>query len=63
MVVEQAVRLSPADRVRQAELIAAGNQVLVAASERHRPWTDEDFAPFARAALLADTEKEVLPET
>lgn len=63
MVVEQAVRLSPLDRVRQSALIAAGNRVLIEAAERHRPWTDIDFSPFARAALLADTEKEVLPES
>ncbi len=63
MVVEQAVRLSPLDRVMQSRLIASGNLVLVAAAERYRPWDDAEFAPFARAALLADTEKEVLPES
>src|SRR5689334_2583950 len=50
MVVEQAVRLSPADRDRQNALIGAGNRVLVEAAERYRPWTDIDFGPFARVA-------------
>ena len=63
MVVEQAVRLAPADRELQSRIIAAGNLVLVSAAERYRPWDDAEFAPFARAALLAETEKEVLPES
>jgi DNA-directed RNA polymerase sigma subunit (sigma70/sigma32) len=63
LAVEQAVRLAPHDAVRQSRLIAAGNRALVDAAASYRPWDGAEFVSFARAALLADTEKEVLPES
>lgn len=60
LVVDLAVRLAPGGGGRLTALLASGNQVLIEASERYRPWADGEIAEYLRDALFAGARKEAL---